>query len=337
MNKQKSKINKLIIEHSYLPTLKDKNKIRCSEYIFTELKKREPYVDFETEVLPNLSEKQAFIFSHYMVEDYGYTQIGLAKKLKYSEVDGIIPNAIDNILNKIDKIIRLKKERKMFVEKYGGEQALEDIALCLTDNDRNVLNNVILSINPIAYTKQIEERGYHFNRESVIKNLDEIVQRKKDCQKFIKKYGGEDFLIYEFGSTLDDDEFFILSQILMDYHYISQNNASKEYSGYRNFILLGIRGIMKKLNDYLARKKEVDALIERAGGAERVLSEIYLNLNNFQKKIFEERILAYKQTSREEIGKKFNFSDTTVKVQELKLLQKLEDLAQSGLEAENKN
>ncbi len=331
---QKSKLNQSLYNGSYFRRIstKARHKMQLNAYndIYTKLLQREPFVDFETEVLPNLSENYAYIFKNYMIEPNGEYQYDIAGKLGYGEHAGTICRAIEDIFCRIDDIIRRKKEIKEYIESYGGKEVFEDLTLCLSQKDWEYLNDLQLSINPTAYGKFHEKYptlGATQTKERLEEKLKSIIKRKADCEEFIQNNGGEDFLVNEFGMTLSDDHFYILTHFMMDYHYINDTQVSLDLGVSPNHVLYVKKSILEKLKIYNERKTQINSLIEQAGGAQKVLNEFYLNLNDIDKTIFEERVLAYYQTSSTELSKRLMVSKTFVCDQECRMIKRLEDMA----------
>ena len=207
---------------------------------------------------------------------------------------------------------------------------LENIELAMNKEQLKVFTEVVISINPEAKINFRERYGYEPNLISVERVIRDVLQKRENAKEFIEKNGGEDFLIYEFGSTLDDKQFSVLSNVLMDYNYKTLWGVSEELGESANYVALAIPRILKKLENYKKRKSEVDAKIEAAGGAQRVLDEIYLKLNERERVIFEQRILAYHQSTMDEICQELNVSDLFVRDKERALNGRLEEMIKSS-------
>ncbi len=294
------------------------------------------YVDLETEILPNLKEKHADVLVKYML-DPKKKQKDCEGEIGYSR--GGINVAVKHIFRNIDEIIALKKARDEFVKKYGGWSNLEDLALCLSETERNVLNGVVLSLNPQAFIR-FQEKNPTISLSYVVRNIEkslqEVIERKKECDKFIKNNGGEDFLINEFGPTLSDEHFEFMLMFLMDYHYLSINDAAKKMGRKHTSLETSLLLIEKHLEDYKTRRKQVNKLIEDAGGTEKVLNEFYLKLGDIDRLIFEERILAYHQTTINELSKKLNISENYCQKRVKNLTNKFNEFVELNLQSQKK-
>ncbi len=328
---KKSKLNSslyngkfsLLIENN----IKDCRQFQSYKKIEEELKKREPYIDFEAEVLPYLNKKREYIFKNYIIKPRGKTQEEIAAEVGLT-ISGVC-RSINFIFIFIDELINKKKKISEFVESFGGYDSLEDLALCLTEKDQIVLREVALSIDPNSKTKLFEKYSIKINGEPyrvLEKNINKIVERKNKCENFIKNNGGEDFLINEFGMTLPEDQFNILLMFIMDYHYTNIHEASKSIGGAQNYLLVTIKLILNKLEDYKHKKIEVEKILEDAGGEERVYKELYSKLNEKQKIIFEQRFLAYHNVSKKEIAKEINEKQYYVHYECGKIKKYLEEL-----------
>ncbi len=324
---KKSNLNSFLTSSDYdeLIEQNSKNETQYLSYkkIQEELKKREPYIDFETEVLPNLKSEWADIFINNMIFPNGDLKKQIANNIGYS-ISGVT-KAIGYILKTIDNLIIRKKQVASFIEYYGGIEELNDYMQCLSEKEQYILKEVVLSIDPNAsHNCKFKYKNYHFNNiRFIVNKLDILKKQKQDYINLLNNNGGEDFLINEFGVTLRDDYFEVFVKYILDYHYVTL--PIEDYNYYQ-FIKTSKKAILKELSNYQNRKKEVDALIESAGGTEKVLKEIYLNLNESYKKIFEERILAYKQTTNEELAKQIGVSSAIISRKESRLRQMLDKL-----------
>ena len=142
--------------------------------------------------------------------------------------------------------------------------------------------------------------------------------------------GGEDFLIYDFGSSLDDDQFEVLSNVLMDYHYINKEDISRELGKDLSFVSATETAIIKKLDKYYERKEEIDRLIERAGGAKLVKEQIFDKLKDIDKVIFLEYTLAYIKPTRDEIAEKIGRGVDYVAYTSKAIINRLESMAEEN-------
>lgn len=305
---KKSKLNKSLTNGKYESLVMKKYKhgrqLNSYKRVAEELKKKEPFVDFETEVLPYLSENHKYIFKNYMIAPNGELQSEIADNLLLTT--GGISRAIRYIFTTIDSIIERKKQIENLAKKYGGHDALEDLALCLSENERNILYEVVLQIDPKAMPKYHEKHSDtsgSFIARNIEKSLDGILSRKKECEKFIKDNGGEDFLINEFGATLSEEHFEILLHFIMDYHYLTIHEACADWGGAQNYLLVTIKKILEKLEKYKGRKAEVKKMLDAAGGEERVYRELYSKLDDKKKIIFEQRFLSYSKVEMKDIAK----------------------------------
>lgn len=336
MSAKKSKLNRSLyngeIDKRMVEKARHKMQLNAYHDILSKLVQREPYVDYETEVLPFLSEKHKYIFENYMINPTGEYQFEMAEKLNYSDPTGVF-RAIEDIFEFIDNVIVLKEKRKAYIKSFGGREKFEDLVLCLPENFKEALYSVMLSINPNAASIYNENHKTN-NSATISKHVDYrlklLEQRKKDCEKFIKDNGGEDFLVNEFGMTLSEDHFNILINFMMDYHYTSDTDVSLEMGVSPNHLLYVKKSIIQKLAEYNERKNQVDALIESAGGTEKVLNEIYLKLNETEKTVFEERILAYSPTYQKELGQKIGLEKWQVASIEEKLRAKLDTMVNAN-------
>lgn len=284
--------------------------LRPHNWIEKELEKRKGLVDFETEVLPNLKENYAKILKEY-IPDRSKKQVDYSAEIGYKSHSSVSAVIRKHLLRNIDEIIMLKAKRDEFVSRYGGWDNLNDLALCLSETERGVLYEIVLSLNPQAFMRYYEKHpkvSVNYVEKSLEKNLQAVIDRKKASEDFVRDNGGEDFLINEFGATLSDIQFETMLMFLMDYHYVSLSSAA-ESMGIASFTLSErLKSIKNLLKEYNERKNQVDLLIEQAGGTEKVLNEFYLKLDKINRTIFEGRFLAYKQVSFDEIAKQVNYS-----------------------------
>ncbi len=282
----------------------------------TELKKKAEIVDFDKEVLPNISDKHAYILKNYMCNYSDETMLEIATKFG-SGGPCNISRTIDTIMKEIDNIIVGVKNRDEYIKSLGGKNAVEDLMLFLTEKEQEVFKKVILSPNPMAPSVYANKVGKDVNdviatKRTIFTQIKYILERKKECEDFIRNNGGEDFLINEFGATLSEENFEFLLQIMMDYHYLNDRQYSLNVGKLYNYATTTRKQILKFLDDYRTRQKEVDELVESLGGTEKVLNELYLKFDDNRRAVFEERFLAYFPTPYEELAKKLGIKKVTV-------------------------
>lgn len=222
-----------------------------------ELAKREGKIDFETELLPYLSEEYKYVFLNVLQNYNGEPIDSISAKLHKNSryVDG----AITQIFNKMDGIIYQKQTIKEFYERYGGEEGKKDLESFLSENLKIVLNEYMLSINPDAarfvkekYPDRFPQDMYKYVLQ-ILNTFDNIMERKKNCESFIRRYGGYDFLVNVFGPTLSDSHYSVLVDTMMDYHYSTLVAYSASIGKSSNYANATQEKILDKL---LALKKE---------------------------------------------------------------------------------
>lgn len=289
---------------------------------------KENKLNIKSEVLPCLSSDRLNTFNYIVnISDQSLSKEASSVGSVHASM---FSRRIESLFEYVDKIAQKKRDREKFIRSFGGQQMLENIELAMNKEQLKVFTEVVISINPEAKINFRERYGYEPNLISVERVIRDVLQKREDAKEFIEKNGGEDFLIYEFGSTLDDKQFSVLSNVLMDYNYKTLRGVSEELGESANYVALAIPRILKKLENYKKRKSEVDAKIEAAGGAQRVLDEIYLKLNERERVIFEQRILAYHQSTMDEICQELNVSDLFVRDKERALNGRLEEMIKSS-------
>lgn len=339
---KKSNVNKLVATGKLgdIMTKKATHKVQFNNYqsILEELKKREPYIDFKTEVMPNLSERQQYVFQNYMICPTGERYKDIAKVIGLS-CEGSISRVVDSIFNAIDNMIKKKEQNKNYIESLGGEEVLEDLKTFLSPKENEVLNEVILGLRFNAATKYDEKHKNDADYKDtfgIVKKIkyrfDNVLERKKEVEEFTQSNGGEDFLINEFGMTLSEDQFFVLINFLMDYHYLNDHDASLAMGRTYNYLCIAKQSILEKLEYYKKRKSEVDERIERAGGTEKVVNELYMKLSPNEKRVFEEMILRYvDRKSYENLSIELHTSKPKIKDMERKLNKKLDEMTEANV------
>lgn len=314
---------------------RDVGTLKHSLSVREQILKRAEGLDIETEVEPYLKADHREIYDG-IVKNL-QSQLTISRNANYNH-DSVVSRKIDTLMNFIDEIKERKAEVNKFVEEIGGESNIEDFELFLTDFQKVVLERVMLSINPRAVLDLREELNssvYDYSyivatTKAIMNKLNDINAKKDRIEKFIKENGGEDFLINEFGNTLDDAQFYILINCLMDYHYSNFASVGGEIgNGCINFVTLSIKSILKKLEDYKSRKAEVDSLIEAAGGAEAVIEQLYSKLTEKERTVFEERILAYAPKPIVELSKSLHVHHCTIAKMEKRQREKLEEMAKN--------
>lgn len=308
---------------------------RALEKINEELKKRAQFVDFDTDVLPFISDRHADVLKNYMCNYATVSMQQIADKYNKSQASNT-KRVVNAILKEIDEIIQNKPKVQELVDFFGGTDALEDFSLFLTDEEFGVLKNVVLSPNPSARSIYAHKMNKTFSRMNVVYNsifikFKTIMQRKAECEKFVKENGGEEFLINEFGHTLNDENFFVLTNFMMDYHYLTEMQSSFENGRPKNYIHYVKKSVMDKLSSYNTRKVEINELIQKAGGTEKVLNEFYLKLTDREKLIFEEQILAYAPLPAAELAEKLGIHQDTVFKTRRKLEARLNSMVEENI------
>ncbi len=317
--------SKLILENNESENMSQTKAMNRFQNIFSKYKGK---IDIEKELLPYLSDDHKKVFEHYIQSPAKTNGCALSKSL--DKADSYAFNVVMSIVNKIEKIIERKQEIAEFINKVGGENGLEDLKLFFNDNEKIYLDKYILSSSPNAYSETCEAlNGYSFPSlyVSVNKKINTILEKKQMTKEFIEMNGGEDFLLYDFGSSLTDDQFDVLTNIMMDYHYQYKTDVAREL-GFQNTNVQFLEStIMKKLDEYYARKKEIDDLIEAAGGVDKVISEIYNKLQKRKRVILMEYTLAYIKPSEDEIAVKIGKDIDYVSRNSEIFMQKLQDMA----------
>ncbi len=298
------------------------------------LEEFEGQIDYETELLPYLSESYKKVFLEYLLNYNNVSGVKLSKSLNKSP--SYSSATIYKIFNKIKNIIQKKQEIDEFYNKIGGKDQIEDIKLFLNETEKIFLEKYILNISPNACVEtkklinlgNIEPGTYKSSRFD--KKLETILKRKQNAKDFVKNNGGEEFLLREFGSTLDDEQFFVLKNLMMDYHYISQKDVVNEAGIDERRIGHIKQSILKKIEDYYATKKEVEELIESAGGTEKVFSELFSNLKEDEKVVFLEYTLAYNKPTLQQFADKMGISISRLFDINKKLINKLQQMAMAN-------
>ena len=292
-------------------------------------------LDLATEVEPYLKPEHRQIYEG--IVKHLHSQYTITQNENYNH-ESVVSRKVDSLMNFIDAIKERKLEVKELVEEIGGESNIEDFELFLTDFQRVVLERVMLSVNPRAVLDLRDELNssvysYSYivaNTKAIRNKLNEINAKKEKIEKFIEENGGEDFLINEFGNTLDDTQFYILINCLMDYHYSSFTSVGEEIGNdCINFITVNIKSILKKLDAYKSRKAEVDSLIEAAGGAEEVIKQLYGKLTDEERAVFEEKILAYAPKPTKELAGLLKMHRCTIERMEREQREKLEEMVKN--------
>lgn len=289
-----------------------------------EYEKVKDKIDFEKELLPYLSEDHKFVFNNVIKEFKVKNLRKLSNELGKS--GPYIRQTVDVIFDKIYLILIRKQEIEKFYETIGGKEQLEDLRLFLDEDQKTVLDKVILSVDPNAnrkVKKEISNKKTSISKiqKSILNVSEEIFDRRKQCEKFIAENGGEDFLIYEFGATLSDEYFEIMLYTMMDYHYTNLSEFSNDYLEHHGDITAIQEDIKMNLEVYRNRKIEVDKMVEDAGGVEK-LDMLFYSLNELEKHVFIERFIAYYQTPQDEMAKNYGvlekeISESEIKVNEL--------------------
>lgn len=296
-------------------------------------------IDAETELKPFLPSD--------LLDLYNYTINPTGKRLSdFSQEHGskhasVTFRKFDTLYRFIEKVHERKLSRAEFAKSLGGEDMVEDIRLFLFGDHLKVYDEIMLSINPHAVIAFKEKYNLTSDVRGLMvvinKTINSVLRRKAETEKFIKENGGEDFLIFEFGQTLSDEQFDVLINVMMDYHYTSLRKYSEEKGESPNFAVFTIQSINKKLEEYKKNRDEVNEMIERAGGVEMVNQEIYSKLNPIQKGIFEDRILAYKPLTKEETCEKYGVAMFTENKIEGELRKALEEMICAFETLKNKN
>lgn len=216
-----------------------------------------------------------------------------------------------NVERKISFVLNAQKFRKDFFEKIGGENELCDIELFLTDEEKYYLNEDFLSLNPDCMKIVREKLGmtsaeYTEFKRKVAGKVERVLKRKEECQKFIEE-NGEDFLIYEFGASLPEEQFEVLLYLIMDYHYLSVSNLSEEME---KDLFSAKSVVLDKLSNYKKRKQEVDEYVAKIG--EEQILEFAKILTDAERKILFEYILGYGQPSARELSEELGTSEKRV-------------------------
>ena len=216
-----------------------------------ELAKREGKIDFEKELIPYLSEEYKYIFEHVITNYDNETLDSITKKLNKN--NRYVTKAITLIFNKMDTIIYQKQTIKEFYERYGGVEGKKDLESFLSDDLKIVLNEYMLSINPEAatyvkttYPGRFPQDMYKYVMQ-ILNTFDNIMERKKNCESFIARYGGYNYLKYVFGPMLTEDHFKVLTDTMMDYHYSTLTEYSASLGRTRSYANMAQERILEKL------------------------------------------------------------------------------------------
>ncbi len=274
-----------------------------------ELKKREEFVDLNKEVIPFITKDHAYILKNYMCNYSNETQKQIAEKNGLSGAWNT-KRKIEVIFKEIDDIIKNKKNLNKFIEYCGGKKQIEDLLTFFDDEEREIFEKILLSPHPRAQMVFLKNKklgpdyANYIDKAKgrVLQRIKKILENKKRSEDFIKENGGEDFLINEFGMTLSDENFEVLTMFMMDYHYPNILQASLQYKHAENYLTIQKGIIMKHLKDYNNRKNEVQKIINLAGGEENLFNQIYSKLNDVDKIIFEQTVLAYYKTPHKELA-----------------------------------
>ncbi len=296
-------------------------------------------IDYDTELIPYLSDEYKEVFLKYIKTNSITNGVDLSLSMGRNKY--YVVKAAELIINKIRRIIERKQEIAFFYERVGGELGLEDLKLFLNEKEKVILEKYILSINPDAFFEAKNDKVFIDSDDKMntsdIRDLnskiDRILERKQLSKEFIEMNGGEDFLLYDFGSSLIDDHFEVLITTMMDYHYTNKEDVSISLGKGILYVSHAEDQIIRKLDNYYTRKKEIDDLVEAAGGADKVITEIYNKLDENEKIIFVEYTLAYILPPQKEIADKVGKSTFYVYSVSNALLQKLQDMAAANQKA----
>lgn len=242
-----------------------------------------------------------------------------------------INDYVKSCKNNFEKVKTLLQDNNENYSKITyDDNTIQDIELFLDDMQKKVFHSFIIEDEP----KSIEE----FCDENKIVSSDalniinktrnivfDVIKRKQECEKFIEANHGEDFLINEFGPTLNDREFQMLITFLMDYHYTNLYNSAETMGISRDIIYNIKKSVIDKLNGYETQKSNVTKLIEAMGGEEEVL-KFANTLDEDEKFILFEIILAYNPLTLKEVSKKVDCAIATVYTKKKKLEEKIDFL-----------
>lgn len=333
LNKSTEILRKLLTDKSYTlvkdDSIKGLNKLKRFSNTSLALEQYAKEIDFETELVPYLSEDQREVFYKYMLT---YEKDSV-RKLKEKNMDKDFTSKTEKLIfNKLDLISSRKRKIKALTQKLGGVEGVEDFKLFLHGDELIVFENYIMNPYPdymeITKAKLGEKPAKSiFGIASFIRNniVEKIVKRKEKVHEFIEKYG-EDFLLNHFAPTLNDTHFIVLTTTLMDYHYSTYVDIEREYGMPKSSVKSSMAIIMKNLDQYVEKINNINDYIEAAGGFENVNEKLVSGLNEKEQTVLFARILSPSPTQLEILAEEFNTTASSILRTEKILESKISEL-----------
>jgi len=297
-------------------------------------------INVKTELFPYLSEQEIFIFKNCIAKK---TISNLSKFEIEHNFKTKISAIILGIYRKIERIFYKKQQISKLEKRYGGKESLMDLSTLLSQKQQKIFNECVLSIDPhceLTFSKKYNEHHNMFSNEilyRIPKRLDAFYNAKLTSKAFIKKYGGEDFLIHDFASSLDrmytnpeTYETFLIN-VLMDYHYSAEKDIKSLIKNLNQINMDFIKNsIIDKLEIFIKRKKIIDTLLDKINISE---FDNYLHsLNKLREDILLENLIAYAPISILKLGKKYDLYTTTISDIKDKLKNEINELAGGNCE-----
>ncbi len=294
-------------------------------------------LNFETELIPYLSEEEKLVFENHVLRP---NISGLVKFQREHKLSSSVAYITSAILRKINIIIKKKQAIKTFEDRYGGRESLDDLAMMLLPHHREILYGYILNIDPKAAMKmsqKISKKESLFMRiahDEIPVRLDVLYKRKLESEAFIKKYGGEDFILHDFLPALErtsldiERDEAVLTTLLMDYHYNSELDLeNKLTNGEKQMNLYNVKNaIIQKLDNYIKRKKEIDELLDRIDVNK--FNEYIASLNAIKKTILMESVIAYAPLNTTKLASLLNSYSLKVEKLQNQVANEVNKLAQ---------
>lgn len=282
---------------------RDIQQIRAFLRVKKKLESYKALIDFETELYPFLSDNYRAVLENCM-ENLRHRRVEVSNNL--GNANGYSSNAIPLIFNKIESIVEKKQFIQSLYDQYGGKEGLEDLVNLLTKNQKDVFNKYVLSIAPRINDEEIKQRKLNPSmlKKYAIERLEILAQRRQSCKEFVEKYG-EHFLLNDFGSRLSEEQFYVLKNYIMDYHYSNLQKDSVSIGRSEDFIASNIQLIKNALDKYVKHRQEIDTLIKKAGGWDNIQGKFVPRLTPIKKAILLGRTLSYNPERTEDIAKEF--------------------------------
>lgn len=268
-------------------------------------------LDYRTEVRPFLEDEEKYVFENFISDFNEKEYLKLNGESNWEKNQSLFSKC-RHVLWLIDIISNNKKDQEEFMNLVGGMEGLSDILDTLTEDEITLIDEAILELSPYSNSNFRAKYGLNCTEFATLKKslfsfAKDFSNRRDESKKFIEENGGEIFLLHEFGSTLDDADFFVLSTTMMDYHYRTKREVSLEGEEEDTFVSSREYFIRGKLKKFLEKKSEVDSLVSRIGG-EQGLKNLCSGLSNEELTILLEYILAYNPKTKKELRSSLGIS-----------------------------